>query len=85
MLTRIIAFLFLALIGYFMPAPVFLAAAALYIAWWSGYELLVIAAFIDAQFGQGGAFFGYFYTLVVGVFLILAVLLKPRLRFYNLK
>lgn len=83
MTLRIIAFILLTLLGYSTPVWVFVPAVGLYIAIWRGYELLILSAFIDAQFGQGGLLFGYVYTLSVGLILLVAELLKPRLRLYN--
>lgn len=82
-MKQILAFIVVILGAYFAPFPVFVLFALGYIVFWQGYELLVLAALIDLQFGSGGALYGYLYTVTVGTILLGAILLKPHLRFYQ--
>jgi hypothetical protein len=78
---RIISFLFLLVLSIFTPFPVFLFVALVYIFVWTGYELLVIAVFLDTLFGITTT--SFLYTLSIGVLLLCAEVFRPYLSWYT--
>lgn len=80
---RIVIFAGVAAFALLTPLYVFIPMALLYALWRPAYELIILGAVIDAQFGLGIASFGYLYTLVLGAIVLGAEFLKPHLSFYN--
>jgi len=81
MIVRSISFGILVGIGLFLPFWIFLIAASLYIFVWRGYEVLLIAASIDIQFGVSTPYmmYGYLYTISVGVLLMATTIIRPHM------
>ena len=72
-----------ALIGLLFPFWAFCIAAACYIVWKPGYELLVLGVCIDAQFGISLFGVPYLYTTVIAALLLVLNLIKPHLSIYK--
>jgi hypothetical protein len=79
---RIISFIGVALCALFLPVWVFVCVAPLYAFVFSPYELLVLSVCIDAQFGEVGRGVWYLYTAITAVVTLLAMSMRPFLRFY---
>ena len=79
---RIFCFLGTVLIALFLPFWAFVLAALVYALVWNAYELLVLALFIDAEFGDRSQSIWYLYTLSVACILTFTLYSKPYLRFY---
>ncbi len=80
---RIICFGIVCALGLFTPIWFFLGAGLVYALVWNGYELLIPAILIDAQFGSPHlTMVPYVYTLSLGVIMIGVEFLKPYFRFY---
>jgi hypothetical protein len=68
--------------GFTGPLWVFAVSAAVYIFVYTGFEIIIIAAAIDAYFGYASG--GWFiYTLCTTVGLLLTQWGKPYLTMYN--
>ena len=82
---RATSFILLILIAHLTPWWFFLIGALVYIAVWDGYELLILTAFVDAQFSTTSQQFPlpYMYTSVIALLIILGIMIKPHLRFYH--
>ncbi len=80
---RILMFIGVALIGFLLPFWAFCIAAACYIVWKPGYELIVLGVCIDAQFGMSLLSVPYLYTVSVAVLLLVFNLMKPHLSIYR--
>lgn len=80
---RIIFFIGISIIGFLTPFWFFVGAVCVYSLIWRGYEMFVLGALIDAQFGFVTASMPYLYTLSVCVILVCAELIKPYLTFYE--
>ncbi|NCN52290.1 hypothetical protein GW943_00550 [Candidatus Parcubacteria bacterium] len=80
---RVLAYMVVLALAFTMPLWVFVIAAALYFARWSGGELLVIAVCVDALFGSHGTFSGLLYTAITGGLYLFAAAIKPQLRIYQ--
>jgi hypothetical protein len=81
MLIRLICFGVLCVVALITPFPFFLFASLLYVLFTPGYELLLIAMFVDTVFGVHG--YGVLYTLGVGGILAFSVIMKPHLSWYS--
>lgn len=81
--VRILSFIGLCACALFLPFWFFLPLAVAYALCFSAYELLIVAVFIDAQFGDTERSLWFLYTLSVAVILIVTTALKPYLRFYS--
>lgn len=79
---RIFYFILVFMSALFLPVWIFGPLAVIYALAFSGYELLVIALLVDAQFGDTSRTLWYGYTLMVSVILLAAVAAKPYLKFY---
>ena len=77
---RILSFIILCLLGFLTPLQVFLFCALLYVFFWSGYELLIIALCIDVLFGTTTT--SFLYTISAGLLLVGSELLRPYLSWY---
>ena len=80
---RILSFSVLICIGYLTPLPVFIVGAIMYVLIWHGYEVLILAALIDAQFGVVPSIFMFTYTVSAMCIILVAHYIKPYLRFYD--
>jgi hypothetical protein len=78
---RILAFITLLIAALTTPLPFFLFCAFLYMFLWTGFEVLVIAAFIDSIFGMTTT--SFLYTISAGVLLASAEMLRPYLSWYS--
>ena len=76
---RPIAFLGIISLALFVPLYVFIPFAFLYALWRPSYELIVLGALIDAEFGGHAVY----YTLILAAVVLCSELLKPHLTFYN--
>lgn len=78
---RIICFILIVLIAYFLPFWIYVPSIFLYaMVFRKPYELLVPAIFIDTQFGWSGAYFGLMYVGSAVAAIVVAQFLKPYLR-----
>lgn len=75
MLIRSLGFSTLFLLSLMVPLLPFLFFSFLYVLFFSGYEILLIAFFIDATFGGETA--SYLYTVTTGLLLAVSIILKP--------
>ncbi len=66
----------------FLPFWYFIPFVFLYALFFTPYELLALAVLIDAEFGSGGLFSGYAYTMTVALVMMATITMKPYLRFY---
>ncbi len=78
---RIAAFIILLITALTTPLPFFLFCAFLYIFIWTGFEILIIAAFVDSVFGMTAT--SLLYTISVGILLLSAEVLRPYLSWYS--
>ena len=77
------AFLFVIIVVAFTGPPfLFLAASFAYAVRYVAYELLVIAACVDAVYGLYNSFIPY-YFLTMFVWVLAMEYLRPRLSLYN--
>lgn len=72
----------MAFLGVTGPVLLFAAAAVAYALIYTGIELIILAAIIDAYFGYGGGSF-YIYTLSTGIAMLIIQVLKPHLWMYQ--
>lgn len=79
MIIRSMSFGVIVCVGFFLPFWMFVIAAALYMILWRGYEILLIAAIIDIQFGVSTLYmaYGYLYTISAGVLLVATTCIRP--------
>lgn len=81
-IVRVILFLVLVFVGFSGPVWLFIIGVAGYIFMYLGYEIIILAAAIDAYFGYASD--GWFvYTILVSVGLFCMQWLKPHLSVYN--
>jgi predicted membrane protein len=78
---RILAFIILLIAALTTPLPFFLFCAFLYIFLWTGFEVLIIAVFVDSIFGMTTT--SFFYAISVGALLASAEMLRPYLSWYS--
>ena len=81
MIARSLFFVGIVFLGLFMPLWVFLGGATPYILLYGGYEMFLVAVVIDFLFGAGGVVYGFLYTLTTGMLTLVALLLRPSMRF----
>ncbi len=81
MRVRVFSFIALSVLGVLSPLPLFLFCAFLYVLFWKGHELLLIALCIDSVFGVDAT--AYYYTGGVGILLIVSAVLKPHMSWYT--
>lgn len=80
---RIASFISIALLSFFSPLGVFALAVFVYACFYEPYEMLIVSVCVDAFFGDANTDALYEYTFVTGCILLLAVFVRPHLRFYN--
>lgn len=80
---RLLIFIGVILIALFVPFWVFLPVAIAYAFWVPAYELILLGAVIDAQFGLGVSHFAYMYLTALALVVLGAELAKPHLVFYR--
>jgi hypothetical protein len=78
---RIASFLLFTAIALSAPFPLFLFCALLYVFFWSGYELFVIAVLIDGYFGPSS--FSVTYIVSTGILVFCGELLRPYVSWYT--
>lgn len=81
MQLRIVSFVFIATIAVVAPPLIVLPFALAYAFRFRAYELLVLAAGVDAYFGVAAPL--PYYTIVTFIMLIAMEWLKPHLSFHN--
>jgi hypothetical protein len=64
------------------PWWLFLCFVGMYTLFYTGYELLVVAALVDAFYGSH-LMFPFLYTIGTGILCMVALSIKPSLRFYK--
>jgi len=80
---RVSSFIGVLIAMLFLPLWIVVPIVCLYALVFTGYELLILAVCMDAQFGDMRHGIWYMYTLFVSVVLLCAIKIKPHLRFYN--
>ena len=83
MFFRIVFFLILLILATSAPLFLFVVASCVYVALYTGYELIFLGLFIDALYGQMGLFSLPYYTVGALVCVLLLLWVKPRLLVYN--
>ena len=78
---RIVFFVTLLILSTMVPFGFFLVGTVFYGFFWGGYELIVLAACIDAYFGSGSGIPEY--LLSVSVIVLAIEWLRPSLLIYN--
>ena len=81
MSVRVFSFIAICVLGVLSPLPLFLFCSFLYVLFWKGHELLLIALCIDSVFGVDAT--AYLYTGGVGALLILSAVVKPHMSWYT--
>lgn len=81
-MKRVLSFFCLLLIATISPWWVFVGAMLLHALYFTGLELVVLGATVDAYFAHGELFIPL-YTPIAASFLIVAILARPYLMFYN--
>jgi len=81
MILRLFLFAALMLLSVFAPVWILAACALAYALRFTAYELLVLAACIDAYYGGSSAL--PYYTLVTAALLLAVEYIKSRLIVYN--
>ena len=81
MILRLFLFAALALLSVFAPVWLLAACTVVYALRFTAYELMVLAACIDAYYG-GMPFFPY-YMIATTLLLLVVEFIKPRLIVYN--
>jgi len=82
MIIRLILFAGLCIVALIAPTGILAVCALAYALRYTAYELLLIAAAIDAYYGLGFTIVPY-YTIVSCVCLIFIEWIKPRISVYN--
>ncbi len=82
MIVRLILFVGLCVIALVAPTAVLAVCALAYALRYTAYELILVAATIDAYYGLGFTIVPY-YTIVTCVCLVLVEWIKPRISVYN--
>lgn len=80
-IIRISSFLILSILAVFGAPWIVLPLALIYAFTWRAYELLFLAACIDAYFGGAAAI--PYYTTTTLLFIVVAEWVKPYLSIYN--
>lgn len=83
MIFRTIFFVTLLILATSAPIVFLVIAACLYVAFYTGYELILLGLCIDSLYRSVGVFELPYYTLGSLVCVILFVWVKPRLLVYN--
>jgi hypothetical protein len=82
MILRLLFFILLCIVAITAPTAVLAVCALAYALRYTAYELILLAAAIDAYYGLGFTIVPY-YTMVVCVSLILIEWIKPQISVYN--
>ena len=82
MTIRIIFLISICIGSIFLPLWFFALACFWYVIRYPGYELCIIALFIDGIYGRGDGITPYTYTLVAFVLTVCSILIKPHIKFY---
>ncbi|MEX0917702.1 MAG: hypothetical protein WDZ93_00945 [Candidatus Paceibacterota bacterium] len=80
-LLRIVCCIGMLVASILLPWFIVLPLAVVYVLWSRAYELVVLAAFIDAYFGS--AVLIPYYTLTAAALFLVAEWVKPSLSFYT--
>lgn len=78
---RLVSFTFLCILATLLPLPISIVLVCAYALLWEGYELLLLAVFLDAFFGVGATL--PYFTLGTILLLVVSLWMRPRLSFYN--
>jgi len=79
---RVISFLVLLILGFSGPWFLFVGGILLYCVAFSGIEVIVLAASVDAYFGFNTQSF-YYYTIYTALLLITVQYARPFLKIYD--
>jgi hypothetical protein len=71
------------LTALFLPFWAFVLGAVAYVFVFGSYEILALAIFVDSIFGDPGRGVWYAYTLTASIVLLISILVKPYMRFYQ--
>jgi hypothetical protein len=82
MILRLFFFMLLCIVALIAPTAVLALCALAYALKYTAYELILLAAAIDAYYGLGFTLVPY-YTIVTCVSLLLIEWIKPRISVYN--
>lgn len=82
MIVRILLFILVCVIAIIAPTALLAVCSLAYALRYTAYELIVLAAAIDAYYGLGFTIVP-FYTLIACVSLISIEWIKPRISVYN--
>ncbi len=83
MIVRVLFFILIVVIAVVAPTAVLAVCALAYALRYTAYELIFVAAGIDAFYGAGGILTVPYYILITSAVLILIEWVKPYISVYN--
>lgn len=82
MIQRLFFFILVCIIAVIAPTGFFAVCAFAYALRYTAYELIIVAATIDAYYGLGYTMIPY-YTIITCIGLLIIEWIKPRISVYN--
>jgi hypothetical protein len=83
MILRTFIFLVLLSLATFLPTAIYMLCALVYALFFTAYELIILAVFIDAYYGLTGISLVPYYTLITAACLLIIEWIKPHISVYT--